>query len=357
MKLVTLGTCLVGALLAVAPAADAALPAAQPITLGETMPDFTLPTLQGGQVALSSLRGKNVVLVFPRVQYQEGQWCGICNYAHLELAQLEQAEHIREAYDAQILVMVPFAADVARRWLDATPAMVAMINGWKHPKDPDKLDDSGRRFVERARLLFPADLLVEGSEVPTPFPVVLDANREMSGRLGLFQTEWGGTKCDQQIPTVMILDREGVVRYKHLSQDTFDRPSARVIAAALREVARPRASVSTQDQAALVATALDYAEGWYQGDAERMRRALHPELAKRALRTQNGREELWSLTRDDLVNHAHVTAMKPGDRIDVSVLDVSDRIATAKIVSPRFVDYVQLVRQDGRWVIVNVLWE
>ncbi len=32
------------------------------------------------------------------------------------------------------------------------------------------------------------------------------------------------------------------------------------------------------DREAITATALDYAEGWYEGNAERMERALHPDL-------------------------------------------------------------------------------
>src|SRR6516225_3501981 len=39
------------------------------------------------------------------------------------------------------------------------------------------------------------------------------------------------------------------------------------------------------DNAAITKTALDYIEGWYTGDAVRMERALHPELAKRMIST------------------------------------------------------------------------
>jgi len=42
---------------------------------------------------------------------------------------------------------------------------------------------------------------------------------------------------------------------------------------------------STDDDAAIKATALNYIEGWYQGDAARMESALHPELAKRMILT------------------------------------------------------------------------
>src|SRR5258706_14452574 len=48
-------------------------------------------------------------------------------------------------------------------------------------------------------------------------------------------------------------------------------------------------AASAPDQAAIKQTALDYIEGWYEGNAERMERALHPELEKRIVRTNQER--------------------------------------------------------------------
>jgi hypothetical protein len=43
-------------------------------------------------------------------------------------------------------------------------------------------------------------------------------------------------------------------------------------------------------------------EGWYAGDAERMRSALHPDLAKRiSMRREDGTWQLQSMTADELV--------------------------------------------------------
>jgi Putative lumazine-binding len=42
---------------------------------------------------------------------------------------------------------------------------------------------------------------------------------------------------------------------------------------------------------------------------------------------------------------------------DVTVLDVFGNAAVAKAVMADWIDYLQLVRVDGRWLIVNVLWE
>jgi hypothetical protein len=42
---------------------------------------------------------------------------------------------------------------------------------------------------------------------------------------------------------------------------------------------------------------------------------------------------------------------------DVSILDVYQGAASAKVIAADWVDYLHLARWDGRWVIVNVLWE
>jgi len=57
------------------------------------------------------------------------------------------------------------------------------------------------------------------------------------------------------------------------------------------------------DLAAIRQTALDYIEGWYEGNAERMERALHPELAKRIVRTdaKSGRSGLGQMSAMTLI--------------------------------------------------------
>jgi len=45
-------------------------------------------------------------------------------------------------------------------------------------------------------------------------------------------------------------------------------------------------------------------------------------------------------------------------RYETAILDVFRHVATAKCVSPGYVDYLHLAKLgDRRWVIVNVLWE
>lgn len=120
---------------------------------------------------------------------------------------------------------------------------------------------------------------------------------------------------------------------------------------------------SSADTAAIRAAALDYAEGWYEGNADRMARALHPELVKRIVvsDTATGRSVLQNMGASALVNgtrHGYgKETPKERRQRDVSVLDIFGNAASAKAEMADWVDYMQLAKVDGRWVIVNVLWE
>jgi hypothetical protein len=127
--------------------------------------------------------------------------------------------------------------------------------------------------------------------------------------------------------------------------------------------AAPAQAQTAAEAAAIRATALDYAEGWYTGDGDRMGRALHPELVKRILvsDTATGRSFVQTMGASALVNgtmHGYGKST-PADRQqkDVTVLDVFGNAAIAKVVMSDWIDYLQLVRVEGRWLIVNVLWE
>ncbi len=120
---------------------------------------------------------------------------------------------------------------------------------------------------------------------------------------------------------------------------------------------------SAADSAAIRATALDYIEGWYQGNAERMERALHPELAKRIVRTNpdNGRSSLGQMSALTLVQSTRVGGGRDTPVVqqqkDVTILDIYQGAASVKVVASSWIDYMQVARWNGRWVIVNVLWE
>ncbi len=121
-------------------------------------------------------------------------------------------------------------------------------------------------------------------------------------------------------------------------------------------------AVSDADKEAIKATALDYIEGWYEGNPDRMERALHPDLAKRIVRTDaQGRSSLGQMSAMSLVQGVKrgggKDTPKEKQQKDVTILDVFGNAASVKVVASDWVDYLHIARSNGRWVIVNVLWE
>ena len=75
----------------------------------------------------------------------------------------------------------------------------------------------------RARSI-PNDYALEKGAVLAPFPILVDGERALSTKLDLFRHEWTGSKVDQNIPAVYIVDAQGVLQFKYVSQNTVDRP-------------------------------------------------------------------------------------------------------------------------------------
>src|SRR5262249_51169678 len=108
---------------------------------------------------------------------------------------------------------------------------------------------------------------------------------------------------------------------------------------------------------------LDYAQGWNEGAAERMRSSLYPELAKRAILAdpQTGEERFHHLSQQ---RTAEKTAQGGGSEdvpaekryYAITVRYIYGDIACARAESYEYVDYLHLVRSQGKWLIVNVLW-
>jgi hypothetical protein len=121
-------------------------------------------------------------------------------------------------------------------------------------------------------------------------------------------------------------------------------------------------SASDADKEAIKQTALDYIEGWYEGNPERMERALHPDLAKRIVMTNpQGWSQLQQMSAMGLVQGVKrgggKNTPKEKQQKDVTILDVFNNAACVKVVASDWIDYLHVAKWNGRWVIVNVLWE
>jgi hypothetical protein len=118
-----------------------------------------------------------------------------------------------------------------------------------------------------------------------------------------------------------------------------------------------QANKAHSDDASIVReTIRSYIEGYYAGDAQRMAATLHPHYLKHMLhgnipvREKTGGQMISEVRSNGPVN------LPPADRTEqISVLDISGNMASAKLVTPHWIDYMTLSKSDGEWKILSVV--
>ena len=118
------------------------------------------------------------------------------------------------------------------------------------------------------------------------------------------------------------------------------------------------------EREAVKAAVLDYVEAVYQAQPDRIQRSVHTDLAKRGYYRKSGEQTFTSepMTYQQLFDLAG-RWNKDGKRPlatypkDVVVYDVLNQTATAKLTAMWGVDYMHLAKYDGKWKIVNILWQ
>lgn len=115
------------------------------------------------------------------------------------------------------------------------------------------------------------------------------------------------------------------------------------------------------DKAAIERTILNYVEAFYEGDTAKLYQSLVPDLAKRGyfLRRDTVREAKMSFEQAvRLAQRWYKTQqIGPGSPKKITVFDILDKTASAKVEAIWGVDYFHLARINGRWMIINVLWQ
>ena len=99
---------------------------------------------------------------------------------------------------------------------------------------------------------------------------------------------------------------------------------------------------------------LDYYEGWFDADAARMERAVHPDLVKR-----KAGEQLRIMTAArmiELTREGEGTANAGDRRIEIAIDDVHEDIASVTVEGGPYYEYLHLVRTSAGWKIANALW-
>lgn len=145
-------------------------------------------------------------------------------------------------------------------------------------------------------------------------------------------------------------------------------PSIRTLthAALLLAAASVSAAVAftqaASDREAVRLAALDYVEGIYTAQPERIQRSVHPALVKRGFYKKDAStpyvempmtyEQLVTLSKNWNRDGKRDTSVKR-----VEVYDVLDQTAVAKVTASWGVDYMLLGKFDGTWKITQILWQ
>ena len=216
-----------------------------PAIIDHQMPDFTLPVFQGGEFTLSNLKGKNVLIVFPR-GWIGNHWCQVCQYQYLELLNLAKDKDFQMKYNLEVFFILPYSEEKIADWVEKLPDAkhdssqgfcpdwverlqegVNKINEWKN------YQNSSREFADFITEYYP-DINVDANKLE--IPILMDEDKKVSKRLQLFTNFWDGITSEQNIPTVFIIDKNGIIKFKYHSQTTFDRPNAEYLTSILEKL-------------------------------------------------------------------------------------------------------------------------
>ena len=124
------------------------------------------------------------------------------------------------------------------------------------------------------------------------------------------------------------------------------------------------AAQHTSDKEGIKMAVLDYVDGIYLVQPERIERSVSKNLAKVGYwRAKDATEYKESpMTYDQLYSVAE-TWNKEGQvdpktaRKDIEILDMMDKTAVVKLSAHWGMDYLNLAKVDERWMIINVLWQ
>lgn len=110
------------------------------------------------------------------------------------------------------------------------------------------------------------------------------------------------------------------------------------------------------DASAVRATLTNYIEAYYAGDSGRMEQTLHPHYLKHMIHGDIPmREKTGTQMVKEVRSNGPVDLPAANKTEQVSVLDIAGDIASAKLVTPGWTDYVTLEKINGRWKILSVV--
>lgn len=118
-----------------------------------------------------------------------------------------------------------------------------------------------------------------------------------------------------------------------------------------------------QDKVKIKRAALDYIEGFYEGDTIKIKRSIHPELSKLGFgrKSKGSKQHIMSYEKAigfarDVANDPQLAASSDAVK-KIEILDAQDKIACVKLTVYWGVDYLLMAKYGDKWMITKVLWQ
>jgi|RhiMetdeSRZDD1v2_1073273.scaffolds.fasta_scaffold200140_2 putative lumazine-binding protein len=118
------------------------------------------------------------------------------------------------------------------------------------------------------------------------------------------------------------------------------------------------------DREAVRQAVLDYVEGIYNVQPERIERSVSPNLAKLGFYRpptettyRPGRSMAFQQLVEIAKNFNKEGKLRKDAPKEIEIYDVLDQTATVKLTAEWGIDYMHLAKMDGKWMIINVLWQ
>ncbi len=121
--------------------------------------------------------------------------------------------------------------------------------------------------------------------------------------------------------------------------------------------------LSASDSVEIQETTLGYIKALREMDPVLMKKVMHPQLAKRTFRVNpKGSEPVTETSYSQMIAFAESWNSR-GDKFPESpeekvvILDAYHRMATVRMISDNWYEYFHLVKTNGEWKIINMLWQ
>jgi hypothetical protein len=120
-------------------------------------------------------------------------------------------------------------------------------------------------------------------------------------------------------------------------------------------------SPMSEDKQLIERAILNYVEAFYETDTSKLYKSVAKDFSKRGYYTSKGTVVEAKMTFQQLIDLAKkwkqyetITASTPKK---ITVFDIMDKTASAKLEAKWGIDYFHLAKKDGDWIIINVLWQ